>query len=214
MSDTFRSPYPGWDVLSKWSTPSYNEQTREVLNRRIDPPAPHALEREVYRTLCALCERVIPQHEDTQGPPPAPIAPWIDAAIAGGRSSGTRYDGMPDTPTAWRRGLAALDAEARQRHGQPFHRVPAQAQDAILRDVGKGQVKATAAWEGLEPRTFLRKVALKQIVEIYYAHPRGQSEIGYGGPASPRGYLRLGAGRIDEWEAPEGQWDRLREPAR
>lgn len=211
MTGSFRSPYPGWDVLSKWSTPSFNDQTREVLNRRVDPPAPHALDRESYLTLNALCERVIPQHEDTQGPPPAPIAPWIDAAIAGGRSSGTRYDGMPDTPTAWRRGLAALDAEAQQRRSQPFHRVSAQVQDAILRDVDAGRIYSPQAWEGLDPQTFLRKIALKQIVEIYYAQPRGQSEIGYGGPASPRGYLRLGTGRIDEWEAPEGDWHRVEE---
>ncbi|MGH6677602.1 MAG: gluconate 2-dehydrogenase subunit 3 family protein, partial [Bradyrhizobium sp.] len=36
-----------------------------------------------------------------------------------------------------------------------------------------------------------------------YAHPAAWSEIGFGGPASPRGYVRLGANRRDEWEAAE-----------
>lgn len=47
---------------------------------------------------------------------------------------------------------------------------------------------------------------LAAIVKIYYAHPAAMSEIGFGGPASPRGYVRLGADRFDGWEAPPGDW--------
>jgi hypothetical protein len=51
----------------------------------------------------------------------------------------------------------------------------------------------------------MRSVLLRDIVEIYYAHPSAWSEIGFGGPASPRGYLRLGTNRRDSWEAEEGE---------
>jgi hypothetical protein len=50
---------------------------------------------------------------------------------------------------------------------------------------------------------FFRHELLRLIVEIYYAHPAAWSEIGFGGPASPRGYLRLTANRRDSWEAAE-----------
>ncbi len=203
MTGQFRTPYPDWDVLKKWDTPSYNDQTREVLRQRLDPPSRRALSGPEYATLQALCDRVIPQ----EGEPRAEIAPWIDAAIDEGRPTGTRYDGMPDNPTAWRRGLAALDAEARTRHGRGFADLDGGAQDAVLKAVDGGETHQEA-WHGLIPQKFLRHTALKQIVEVYYAHPKGQSEIGYGGPASPRGYLRLGADRLDEWEAPEGEWPR------
>ncbi len=43
MTDDFRTPYPGWDVLAKWDTPSYNDQTRDVLRHRLDPPPRRAL---------------------------------------------------------------------------------------------------------------------------------------------------------------------------
>ncbi len=203
MTVSFRTPYPSWDVLSKWDTPSYNEQTREVLRRRLDPPPRRALSEAEFATLEALCSRVIPQ----EGEPRAEIAPWIDAAIDAQRPTGTRYEGMPDNPTAWHRGLAALDAEARARHGEPFASLTPADQDAVLKAVDAGKV-TDGAWSGLIPQKFLRHTALKQIVEIYYAHPKGQSEIGYGGPASPRGYLRLGSDRLDGWEAPEGEWPR------
>ncbi len=203
MTENFRTPYPGWDVLAKWETPSYNDQTRDVLRHRLDPPPRRALDEADFATLEALCERVIPQ----EGEDRAEIAPWIDAAIAEGRPTGTRYDGMPDNPTAWRRGLAALDTEARVRHGTGFAALGIHDQDEVLKAIDAGEATEDA-WQGLIPQKFLRHTALKQIVEIYYSHPKGQSEIGFGGPASPRGYLRLGPDRLDAWEAPEGEWPR------
>jgi hypothetical protein len=44
---------------------------------------------------------------------------------------------------------------------------------------------------------------LHDVINAYYAHPTAWSEIGFGGPASPRGYVRLDAGRRDPWEAAE-----------
>ena len=35
MTD-FRTPYPAYDVLDKWDSPSWNEQTREVVRKRLD----------------------------------------------------------------------------------------------------------------------------------------------------------------------------------
>ena len=200
MTNGFRSPYPGWDVLRKWESASYNDQTREVLRHRLSPPPRRGLGEAEYATLQALCDRVIPGEGVL-------IAPWIDAAVDERRPTGTRYDGMPDNPTAWRRGLAALDAEAQATGAGAFAAMEPAAQDDLLRAVDRADVAADA-WHGLDPRRFFREIALKQIVGIYYAHPQGQSEIGYGGPASPRGYVRLGPDRLDTWEAPAGEWRR------
>jgi hypothetical protein len=41
------------------------------------------------------------------------------------------------------------------------------------------------------------------IVVAYYAHPTAWNEIGFGGPASPRGYVRMGFDKRDPWEAAE-----------
>ena len=204
MTRGFRSPYPTYDVLAKWDTASYNDQTREVLRHRLPPPPRRALTEAEYATLEALCDRVIPQ----EGEERAELAPWIDAAIHDDRPTGTRYDGMPDNPTAWRRGLAALDAEARVRGAASFADLEPGAQDALIKAIDAGEVADAQAWRGLIPQTFIRHTALKQIAQVYSVHPRGQSEIGYGGPASPRGYVRLGANRIDTWEAPQGEWPR------
>ena len=39
------------------------------------------------------------------------------------------------------------------------------------------------------------------MVVAYYAHPAAWNEIGFGGPASPRGYVRMDFDRRDPWEA-------------
>ena len=43
------------------------------------------------------------------------------------------------------------------------------------------------------------------IVRAYYAHPTAWSEIGWGGPASPRGYVRMDFDERDPWEAAEAK---------
>ena len=52
-------------------------------------------------------------------------------------------------------------------------------------------------------RQFFKSVLLQEAVGVYYAHPAAWSEIGFGGPASPRGYVRMQANRRDPWEAME-----------
>ncbi len=204
MSTTFRTPYPGYHVLEKWDTPSYNAQTRKVLAHRLGqvPPRRFFTAAE-WAILAALCARVIPQPERAE---PVPIAPWIDAALHDGRGTGTRYADMPEERTAWRQGLAALEAEAQARHGTGFVALAPAEQDALLSAVDQGEIRAQEAWHGLPPQRFFRHTVLKQIVSIYYVHPAAMSEIGYGGPASPRGYVRLDADRADPWEAPGGTW--------
>lgn len=206
MSTPFRSPYPTYNVLDKWDSPSFNDQTREVIARRLDEVPPRRFFDAIqWATLLAVCNRVIPQPERRQAER-VPIAPWLDAALHERRGTGTRYADMPTDRRSWKQGLDAIDAEARARHGLRFAALAADVQDAVLKAIDNGDVRAGEAWAGLPPKRFFRHLVLKEIVRIYYVHPAAMSEIGYGGPASPRGYVRLGVAAIDPWEAPRGRW--------
>lgn len=46
---------------------------------------------------------------------------------------------------------------------------------------------------------------LHDICGAYYSHPHAWSEIGFGGPANPRGYVRMVFDRRDPWEAAESK---------
>lgn len=193
-----KRPYPGYDVLAKWDTPSFDDITRAVLRKRLTEVAPRRFFSEGdYRLLEAIVARILPQ---TDRRDPVPIAPWIDARLAEDGGEGFRYDGMPVQQEAWRIGLSGMAAEAERRFSRSFTALSPAEQDAVLRAVEAGEVEA-AAWRGMDPKRFFRHQLLLAVVGVYYAHPAAWNEIGFGGPASPRGYVRLGFDERDPWEA-------------
>jgi hypothetical protein len=93
-----------------------------------------------------------------------------------------------------------LDEESHRRFGRAFGALADDERDAVLRAVQSGEVRGDA-WTRLPPQRFFTTVLLKEVVGEYYAHPAAWSEVGFGGPASPRGYVRLGMNQRDPWEA-------------
>jgi Gluconate 2-dehydrogenase subunit 3 len=109
---------------------------------------------------------------------------------------------MPPLRQAWRQGLSAIHDESITRCSSPFPVLHAVQQDEVLQAIQSGKVRSIA-WKHLPPRRFFVHILLKTVVGIYYSHPRAWSEVGFGGPASPRGYVRLGADQRDPWEPAE-----------
>ncbi|MBA3811347.1 MAG: gluconate 2-dehydrogenase subunit 3 family protein [Caulobacteraceae bacterium] len=193
--------YPGYDVLGKWNSPSFDAVTREVLARRLGAvPKRRFFTRGEWELLEALGAHLIPQSKRAD---PIPITPWIDAMLADGGGEGFHRVGEPRDAEVWRTGLAAIDGEARRRHQARFIDLGPPMREALLRDLRAGA--AGDGWSGVGPRRFLIDFLLKAMAAIYYSHPAAWSEIGFGGPASPRGYVRLQLGRRDPWEAGEAK---------
>jgi Gluconate 2-dehydrogenase subunit 3 len=192
--------YPGYDVLAKRHTPSWNEQTRRVIDQRLAVPRePRFLAEAEWRTLEAVCNRIVPQPKTR---PPVPIAAMVDTKLFENRGDGYRDYRLPPLREAWQRGLKAIDAEAHRRHSVRFEVLNAAEQDAVLR-AGQDGLLSGPAWEGMDCALFFAKRLLPDIVMSYYSHPTAWNEIGFGGPASPRGYVRMNFDRRDPWEAAE-----------
>lgn len=199
MSD-FHTPYPTYDVMAKWDSPSWNEQTRKVVRKRLDDVPPRRFfTAEQWSLLEAVVARLIPQPNREK---PVPIVPWIDGMLQRNHGPGYRYADMPPMRDAWRQGLDAIAAEAHDRHGKDFQQLSPEDQDALLKDVQDNHVERRH-WRELPAGGFFTHHLLKQVVAVYYSHPDAWSEIGFGGPASPRGYVRLGFDEHDPWEAEE-----------
>ena len=201
MPDQLRpTPYPGYDVLSKRHTPSWNAITREAVNARLAvSDTPRFFTAAEFATVKAIADRIVPQPRDR---PPVPVPALVDHKLHVGRSEGYRHAGMPREREAWRLGLRALDAEAQSRHGQSFRQIPPNEQDELLKQMQEGEMK-DPAWEGMPPKTFFKERMAHDLVFAYYCHPTAWNEIGWGGPAAPRGYVRMGFNGRDPWEAAE-----------
>ena len=194
--------YPGYDVASKRWTPSWNDKTRSAIDRRIGVhPGPRFLSQAAFATLQALCGRILPQDDRAD---PVPLAAFVDEKLHLDRRTGYRNAALPPLREAWTRGLAALEAEAQAAYGRGFVALDPASQDRLIERMSKGEMH-DEAWGDMPCKLFFAERVMADIPRAYYAHPAAWNEIGFGGPASPRGYVRLDADRRDPWEAAEAK---------
>jgi Gluconate 2-dehydrogenase subunit 3 len=192
--------FPDYDVLAKRLSPSWNDKTREVITHRLAVGGePKFFTADEFQTVQALAARIVPQPASR---PPIPVAALVDDKIHQNKEDGYRLAGMPREAEAWRRGLKALDEEAKRAFGCRFSKLSDQNQDTLLERMQKGELK-DAAWGKMASDAFFKMRMARDIVFAYYAHPTAWSEIGWGGPASPRGYVRMDFNERDPWEAAE-----------
>jgi hypothetical protein len=196
--------YPGYDVMQKRSTPSWNEQTERVIDRRLAVGGePQFFTKSEFETVCAIAARIVPQQHTAEV---IPVAALVDHKLHQGKSDGYRLAGMPREREAWRIGLEAVDAESKSEHGAPFAHLSPDQQDDLLRRIESGEARA-AEWGTMRSSDFFKKRMARDLVLAYYSHPSSWNEIGWGGPASPRGYVRLDFNDRDPWEAVEAKAD-------
>jgi len=112
------------------------------------------------RTLTALCDQIVPPDQDPGGAQAGAVA-FIDRQLA---------THLKDRREVYRRGLQALDATSRRRHGRPFAEMPFDVQTGVLQDVEKGHVEA-ADWPGVDAAAFFG-LARDHTMMGFYGDPR------------------------------------------
>ena len=155
--------YPGYDVLSKRNSPSWNDRTRTIIDERmaIDPDRHEFFTDEEWRTMRAICARIVPQPPDRVHS--APVAAMVDEKLNANIGDGYRDVRLPPMRQAWRLGVAAIDAETQFRYGRPFHQLGALLQDDLLAAVQNGDVQEIC-WRELPAKLFFQKRLLHDIV--------------------------------------------------
>jgi hypothetical protein len=187
-----RGRYPDYDVLA--SSKHWDPVTRRVVAERVARVPPIRLfdERQA-RTLRAFCDVVTGQDSD----PRIPVLEMVDDKLSEGRLDGFRYHDMPPDPQTWQQVAAELDRTARGLGDcEDFASAPSELQHEIVERFSAGEL----AWELPVQRAW--QVVMRMVLAAFYSHPWAWNEIGFGGPAYPRGFARLGAGQREHWETP------------
>lgn len=188
--------YPGFDVMAE--ADAWDEHTRSIVRRRLEPPKkPGFLTRHEAQTLRSIAAHLLyEERDDVLGY----VLSHIDDRLKDPVGEGQRKEGVPPEAELIRRGLVALDAVARQRHQAALVDCDVQQQFAILASLQIGGLEPVPEWQGLPQKDLFTKL-LSLCVEAFASHPAVWSEIGYAGPAYPRGYYRIEQGVTDPWEA-------------
>ncbi len=200
--------YPGYSTLSQQRF--WDAATHEVVLRRVHQAQPiRFFTPDEARLMEAVCARIIPQ-DDRDEAHRIPIVGPIDERLASGRIDGYRYEDMPPDGEAHKLGLQAIEAIAQQMFHRPFTQLEPGQQEEVLKTIHDGKPPAgDDIWRRMSVKRYWM-LLVQDCVAAYYAHPYAWDEIGFGGPAYPRGYMRGGQPepweveeRRYEWEAPE-----------
>ena len=189
--------YPDFDVLDAVST--WDEATKKVVLARLAPPGPLRFftsdEEPALRVLCDIAL-------DQDCEPRIPVAEMVDGKLADGKLDGYQYADMPDDRDTWRLVLRGLDHTAKMSYQVNFAGATQTQREAIVSEFARGRLVG-GAWDELNV-TRAWSVVMRMMLSAFYSHPWAWNEIGFGGPAYPRGFMRLGG--------PGGDGPAVREP--
>ena len=200
--------YPDYDVLSQVG--HWDDVTRRVVEDRVKnvPPIRFFTEAEAH-TLKAFCDVVTAQDAE----PRIPVLSYIDEKLFDGKRDGWQYYDLPDDDELWRLVARGLDEEAAQAGSASFGDASLEAQVEIVHRFSRAKLNG-GTWDSVNvARAF--KVAMRYVAQAFYSHPWAWNEIGFGGPAYPRGYAAFGSpdlGEREHWEGVEAaEYDPVRD---
>jgi Gluconate 2-dehydrogenase subunit 3 len=140
----------------------------------------------------ALCDLLVGQ----DGEPRVPVAQMIDARLAEQETDGWRYQDMPEDGQAWRDSLSFLEEDSRAKFGWSFAQCPDADQRELIQAV---QDAGSGYWHGLNA-AHVWSLWTRYACTAFYAHPAAWAEIGFPGPAYPRGYKNPGVNKREPSE--------------
>jgi len=188
--------YPDFDVLEQ--ADHWDEPTRRIVLERLGPHGPlRFFDAAEAATLRAFCDTVTAQDE----PPRIPVLELVDADLADGRLQGYQYADMPDDRDAWRLAARGLDEAARAHGAASFATVEPDVRIEICSRFAAGELSG-GSWDRMDVARAW-SVLMRDTLSAFYSHPWSWNEIGFPGPAYPRGYSRLGIGMSETWEGDE-----------
>ena len=191
--------YPDYDVLAQ--TDHWDEVTRRVVLDRVERvPLFRFFDEREQATLTACCDCLTAQDAE----PRIPVLAYVDEKLHENRGDGYRYFDMPCDRDVWRTVARGLDDEARALGVGAFDELSLHHRDVVCHRFAQAELVG-GVWATLNVALAFG-IVMRDTCEAFYSHPWSWNEIGFGGPAYPRGYAAFGnpeLGEREHWEGAE-----------
>lgn len=188
-----RGRFPGYDVLDELER--WDDVTAGVVLARLAPVTDLSFfTKEEDAIATPLCDLLLAQ----DGDPKIPVVGLIDTRLAMGEGDGWHYDDMPPDPQAWRETLQHLDDDALKFFRLRFAELSRVQQASILQAV-QDKASSSESWHD-KPAQQVWSLWTRYACAAFYSHPWAWNEIGFGGPAYPRGYKNRHVGGREPFE--------------
>lgn len=181
----YESHYPEFDVMEQKEY--WDDHSREIVEKRLLKEAAtyQSLTEREANTLFQFCSILLDEQREE-------ILRYIlrhfDQKLSSDIGEGQRKKNIPPAPILIKGGLAELFE-----WGEPIEK------KQVERMINDSHVFSCQEFS-VPIKDFMSKMLLVTTA-AYYSHPVVWSEIGYAGPAYPRGYVRTEWGLTDPWEA-------------
>lgn len=189
--------YPNFDVMKEKT--HWDDHTREIVEKRLhtgESMCQFFNEKEV----AALFDLYVVLLDDSRLSIISFVIHHFDRKLASDIGEAQRKKGTPKESILIREGLHLLNQVCLQIYKNSFGQLADETKKKVINNMLQGNIQLQSGQKSVPVKDFIKKV-LNEAVSAYYSHPVVWSEIGYAGPAYPRGYVRSEWGLTDPWEA-------------
>ncbi|MCQ6281984.1 gluconate 2-dehydrogenase subunit 3 family protein [Bacillus sp. EB600] len=190
--------YPNFNVMDEEK--QWDSHTRKIVSKRTETQSffPFQyLTKQESNTLFQLCAVLL---DDVRESIISFVVHHFDSTLTASIGESQRKVSVPKQSILLRDGLGLLDKACTQVYGSSFDVLQMETKKEIVSNLMQGNFTLQSGKINIPVKDFIQKVS-SEATAAYYSHPAIWSEIGYAGPAYPRGYVRTELGLTDPWEA-------------
>lgn len=186
--------YPTYDVYSEKN--EWDTGTQEVLHKRVHPVEGSMLTADMKRTLQAIAKSLFPSHIGEQT---LSISMNLDQRLTNKKLKAFPKGAAHSKEQIILQGLTFAEHESILEDKKPFFQLSDDEKHEKLHRwrVNKGN---NEVWTPIKSSLFYTTITA-ELLKLIYSDPSVWSNIGFGGPAYPRGYYAFGPKQFDNWEA-------------
>lgn len=188
--------YPSFNVINEID--AWDDHTQSIVNARLSDSSKNQFLSDHEADSLLVISGIL--MHDTSLEVIRSVVNHIDQTLHSSPGESQRQRGVPAGKDLIRQGLQSLERSAQRNYSSSFLKLGHSQQKQLLQRLSEATVEPSSDWSGVPQQAFFQKL-MSLTIESYCSHPKVWSEIGYAGPAYPRGYVRTQLGQLDPWEA-------------